>query len=130
MPVFCSVAYNYFSSFSDQQVLKYLYYRDSAKLRALRAKNVFTYFACLRDHMPACLACLRAHVLTCLACLPVHVSMCLACLSAHVPTCLARLRANVPCALTCSRGNVLVLMPTIFNFAAIVAEVVHTVGKV
>ena len=71
-------------------------WQESAKLRALRAKNVLTCQRALRAHVPTCLTCqraLRAYVLTCLACL-----------CAHVPTGLACLRANVPCGLTCSRA--------------------------
>ena len=99
-------------------------WQESAKLRALRAKNVLTCQRALRAHVPyvpTCLACLRAHVscvlmcsranvlcvltcqralrayvLTCLVCLRAHVPMCLACLCAHMPTCLACLRAHVP----------------------------------
>ena len=49
---------------------------ESAKLRALRAKNVLT-----------CQRALRAYVPTCFACLRTHVSMCLVCLCGHVLTC-------------------------------------------
>ena len=80
---------------------------ESAKLRALRA------------YMPTCLAYLRVHVPTCVACLRAHVPMCLACLRV--------LPAYMPCVLTCQRARFDI---TIFSFAAIVAEVVHTVGKV
>ena len=41
---------------------------ESAKLRALRAKNVLMFQRVLRAYIPTCLACLRAHVSTCLAC--------------------------------------------------------------
>ena len=34
---------------------------ESAKLRALRAKNVLACQRALRAHVPTCLACLRAH---------------------------------------------------------------------
>ena len=56
-----------------------LWVKDSAKLRALSAKNVFT-----------CQTALRAYVLTWLTCL-----------RAHVPTFLACSRVNVPWVLTC-----------------------------
>ena len=78
---------------------------ESAKLRALRAKNVHT-----------CQRALRTYVLTYQRAL-----------RAYVPTCLVCLRANVPCVLTCQRASFDV---TIFSFAAIVAEVAHTVDKV
>ena len=38
---------------------------ESAKLRALRAKNVLTCQRALRAQVPTWLACLRAHVPTC-----------------------------------------------------------------
>ena len=71
---------------------------ESAKLRALRAKNMFTCQRALRAYVlthqcalralvPTCPACLRAHVPTCLACLRAHIPTRLACLRAHVPTC-------------------------------------------
>ena len=91
--------------------------KKSAKLRALRSKNVLacqlalrayvlTCQRALRAHVPTCLACLRAHVPTCLACLHAHVRTCLECLRAHVLTCLACLCAHVSCVLTCSCVNV------------------------
>ena len=66
---------------------------ESAKLRALRAKNVLacqralrvyvscvlTYLACLHAHVPTCLACLpalRAYVLTCKCALRTYVLTC------------------------------------------------------
>ena len=78
---------------------------ESAKLRALCAKNVLTCQRALCAYVPTCLACLRA----------------------HVPRSLARLRAHVPCVLTCQCAS---FDATIFSFAAIVTEIVHTVGKV
>ena len=64
---------------------------ESAKLRALRAKNVLTCQLALRTYVHMCQRALRAYVLT------------------------------------CQRAT---FEATIFNFAAIVVEVVHTVGKV
>ena len=57
---------------------------ESAKLRALRAKNVL-----------ACQRALRAYVLTCQHALRAYVLTCLECLRAHVSTCLASLRARL-----------------------------------
>ena len=71
-------------------------------MRALRAKNVLT-----------CQRVLRAYVLKCQ-----HA------LRAYVFTCQRAMRAYV---LTCQRAS---FDATIFSFAAIVAEVLHTVGKV
>ena len=78
---------------------------ESAKLRALRAKNVLT---CQRS--------LRAHVQTCLVCL-----------HANVPCVLTCSCAKLSCVLTCQHAS---FDATIFSFAAIVAAVVHTIGKV
>ena len=75
---------------------------EYAKLRALRAKNVLMCQRALRAYMLTSQRVLRAHVHTC----------------QHV------LRAYV---FTCERASFDV---TIFSFAAIVAEVVHTVSKV
>ena len=80
----------------------FLYKPESAKLRALRAKNVLT-----------CQCVLRAYVLSCQRAL-----------RAYVPMRQRVLRAYV---LTCQRASFDV---TIFSFAAIIAEVVHTVDKV
>ena len=74
----------------------------SAKLRALRAKNVLACQRALRAYVLMCQRALRAdvltwqralraHVPTCLACLRAHVTTCLSCLCAHVPTCLRAL---------------------------------------
>ena len=95
---------------------------ESAKLRALRAKNVIPCQRALCAYVPTCLRALCAYVLTCQRALRGYVLTCLVCLRAHVPTCFACSRthmpcvltcscANAPCALTCSRGNVLVFMP-------------------
>ena len=75
-------------------------YRESAKLSALRAKNVLTYQRALRFYMIASQRALRAYML-----------MCQRALRAHVPTCPARLHASASCVLTCSRAILLVLMP-------------------
>ena len=75
---------------------------ESAKLRALRAKNVL-----------ACQLALRAYVLTC------QRALC-----AYVLTCQCALRAYV---VTWQRAS---FDGTNFSFAAIVAEALHTVGKV
>ena len=92
---------------------------ESAKLRALRAKNVLTCQGALRAYVSTSQRALHAYVPTCLACLRANVSC--------VPTCLACLRAHVPCVLTCQRASFDV---TIFSFAAIVAEVAQTVDKI
>ena len=42
--------------------LNNLYFIESAKLRALRAKNVLTCQRALRAYVLTCLACLRANV--------------------------------------------------------------------
>ena len=68
---------------------------ESAKLRATRAKNVFTCQRVLRAYVFMCqralcayvLTCQRANVPTCLACLRAHVPICFACCRVHVPTC-------------------------------------------
>ena len=78
----------------------------SAKLRALRAKNMLTCQCTLLAYVLTCLTCSRAHVPTCLACLRAHVRMCVACLRAHVPTCLACLRAHVQACFACSLAHV------------------------
>ena len=104
-------------------------------------------FACLGAQMPTCPGCLRAHVPLCLVCLGAHMPTYLGahmltsltypvCLHAHVPTCLVCSGAHIPMCLACS--HVLTCQcdlnasfdATIFNFAAIAAEVVHTAGKV
>ena len=87
---------------------------ESAKLLAVRAKNLKTYsranvpcvltYTCpkvscvlLRAHIPTCFACSRVHAATCLECigtlhvimsgmLMIHVSMWLASSRAHAPT--------------------------------------------
>ena len=103
---------------------------ESAKLRALRAKNVLTCQGALRAYLSTSQRALRAYMLTCLACLCAHVPCVLTGSRANVscvPTCLACLRAHVPCVLTCQRASFDV---TIFSFAAIVAEVAQTVDKI
>ena len=91
--------------FESCEILSVYKLNESARLRALRAKNVLTCQRALRTYVPMCLACLCAHVLTCLPCS----------------------RANVLCVLTsqCASFDV-----TIFSSAAIVAEVAHTVDKI
>ena len=86
---------------------------ESAKLRALRAKNVLT-----------CQRALRAYVLTCQHVLRAHVLTWQPALHAYVFTCQRALRAYV---ITCQRTS---FIATIFSFTAIIVEVVHTVGKV
>ena len=90
----------------------------SAKLRALRAKNmltcqctllayVLTCLTCSRAHVPTCLACLRAHVQACFACSLAHVLMCLECLSAsfvNMPCVLMYSCVNMACERTCSHA--------------------------
>ena len=96
---------------------------ESAKLLALRAKNVLTcqralrvwvllcqraLLAYLRVHVPTCLVCLGAHVQTCFAWSRSHVPMFLECLHVsrvNVPCVLIDSCVNVPCELTCSRAN-------------------------
>ena len=75
---------------------------ESAKLRALRAKNVRTCKRALLAYALMCQRALRSNVLTCQ-----HV------LHAHV--------------LTSQRAT---FDATIFSFGAIVAEVIHTPGKI
>ena len=65
----------------------------------------FVLKTCSRANVPCVLTCSRANVL-------------------FVVTCS---RANVPCVLTCRHASIDV---TIFSFAAIVADVAHTVDKV
>ena len=77
-------------------------FRESIKLRALRAKNVLTCHCALRAYVLTCQRALRAYVLTCQR----------------------ALRAYVP---TCQPASFDV---TIFIFPAVVAEFVDTVGKV
>ena len=67
--------------------------KESAKLRALRAKNVFT-----------CQPAFYAYVLTCQRAFRAHVParhVCQRAFRAQVPTCHACLRTNVPCVPTC-----------------------------
>ena len=90
---------------------------ESAKLRALRAKNVLTCqrafgayllmdLAFLRVHVATCLACLRAHVATCLACFRARdVRPCVSLVSMHA--CLYTHVVNVACKLTCFRDHVI-----------------------
>ena len=86
---------------------------ESAKLRALRAKNVLT-----------CQCALRAYVLTCQRALRAYVHTCQRASRAYVLICQCALRAYV---LTCQRSS---FDATFFSFAASIAEVVHTLGKV
>ena len=60
---------------------------ESAKLRALRAKNVLACQRALRAYMPTCLRALRAFVLTCQRALRAHVLTCQNVLRAYVLTC-------------------------------------------
>ena len=60
------------------------YLLESAKLRALHAKNVI-----------ACQCALRAYLLMCQCALHAYVPTCLACLRDHMPTCLVCLHGNV-----------------------------------
>ena len=111
-------------SFYFERIMKYKPY-ESAKLRALHAKNglacqhalrayVVTLQYALRAYMLTCQSALRAYVLMCsrayvpmcLACLRAHAPTCFACLHAHVQTCLVCARANVSCALPCSSANI------------------------
>ena len=97
----------------------------------MRVKNVLTCERALRAYVLTCQRALRAyvsHLSTCLACLCTHVSTCLASSRAHVSICLVSiawhgLRDQV---ITCQHASFDV---TFFSFAAIVAEVVHTVVK-
>ena len=86
---------------------------ESAKLLALRAKNVLM-----------CQRALRAYALMCQRVFCAYVLMCQRALRPYVLTCQRALR---PYVLTCQRAS---FDATIFSFAAIVAEVVHTVSKV
>ena len=75
---------------------------ESAKLRAMHAKNVLTCQRALCDYVLTCQRALRAYVLTCQRALCAYV-------------------------LKCQYAS---FDATIFSFTAIVAEIVHTVGKV
>ena len=79
-----------------------MFSEESAKLRALRAKNVLTCQCVLRVYVLTCQRALHAYVLTCQRAFRTYV-------------------------LTCQRAS---FDAIIFSFAAIIAEVVHTVGKV
>ena len=70
---------------------------------------------------------LRAYVLTCQRALCAHVPTCLGCLRALRAYVLTYQRSLRDYLLTCQRAS---FDATIFTFAAIFAEVVHTVGKV
>ena len=54
----------------------FLHKLESAKLRALRAKNVFTCQRALRAYVPMRERVLRAYVLTCQRALRAHVPTC------------------------------------------------------
>ena len=86
---------------------------ESAKLRALRAKNVLTYQRNLRAYVLTCQRALHAYVLRCQCVLCVYMLMCQRALRAYV--------------LTYQRAS---FDATIFSFTAIVAEVAHIVFKV
>ena len=86
------------------------YLSESAKLRALCAKNVvtcqlFCVLTCSRANVPCMLTCSRA----------------------NVPCVLTFQRALRAYVLTCQRAS---FDATIFSFAAVIAEVVDTVDKV
>ena len=110
-------------------------YFESAKLRALSVKNVLTCQGALRAYVLKCQRALCAYVLTCQRALRAYVLMFQRVLRARVLTCQRALRTHV---LTCQRALRTYMLTcqrasfdaTIFSFAAIVAEVVHTVGKV
>ena len=115
--------------------------------------------ACLRAHVSCILTCsrtlrayalpyqcaLHALMLTCqcgLGAYVLHVSTCLACLCTHVSTWFASSRATMPYAscLTrlawprdhqprCLASSVSSFDATFFSFAAILVELVHTVGN-
>ena len=97
---------------------------ESAKLRAMRAKNVLTCQRALCDYVLTCQRALRAYVFTCQHALRVYVLTCQRAFRAYVLTCQRALCAYV---LKCQHGS---FDATIFSFIAIVAEIVHTVGKV
>ena len=77
-------------TYTKELMFKNIFVIESAKLRALPAKNVL-----------ACQRVLRAYVLTCQRALRAYLLTCLRALRAYGPTCLACLRVNVPCVLTC-----------------------------
>ena len=117
-------------------LFKYSYF-ESAKLRALSTKTVFTcqhalcayvltcqrvlrayvltYQCVMRAYVLTCQRVLRAHVLKCQRVLRAHVLTCqcalwayvLMCQRVNVPCVLTFSHANVSCVLTCSRTNVL-----------------------
>ena len=66
---------------------------ESAKLRALRAKNVLRCQRTLRAYVLTCQRALHAYVVTRLRALRACVLTCQRALRAHVPTCLACLCA-------------------------------------
>ena len=90
--------------------LKFYYiFTESAKLRALRAKNVLTCQHVLCAYMLPCQHALRDHVATCLACLSTNMPYVLTCSHAQVPTCFACLtysRAHVSMCIPCALASV------------------------
>ena len=90
----------------------------SAKLRALRAKNVLTCQCTLLAYVLTCLTCSRAHVPACLACLRAHMRMCVACLRAHVQACFACSLAHVPMCLECLSAS-FVIMPCVLMYSCV-----------
>ena len=75
--------------------------KESAKLRALRAKNELACQRALPAYVLTCLRALCAYVLTCVRALRASVLTCLCALRAYLLTCQSVLRAYV---LTCKRA--------------------------
>ena len=86
-----------------QQYSSIFYYFnfESAKLRALRAKNVLTRQRPLRVYVLTCQRNLHTYVLTCVRALHAYVLTCQRALRAHVTTCQCALREYM---LICKRA--------------------------
>ena len=87
-------------TYTKELMFKNIFVIESAKLRALPAKNVLVCQRVLRAYVLTCQRALRAYLLTFLRALRAYVLTCLRALRAYVLTYLACLRANVPCVLT------------------------------
>ena len=84
---------------------------ESAKSRALHAKNVSTCQRALHAYVFTCHRALHAYVLTCQHALRAYVvtwqcTCVLACSLSNMPCLLTCLNGNMPCGLTCSLVNV------------------------
>ena len=88
-------------SFFNVIIVNALNKDESAKLRALRTKDVLTCLRALPAYVLTCQCALRAYVLTCQRALHAYVLTCQRVLRAYVLTCQRVLRAYV---LTCQRA--------------------------